>query len=90
MLTKFRPEALRELRQKQRLTATAFLEKSHVYVTRQALCRWEGGQDLPGLRSLLNIANCYQVPISYFFSEELSSNDNYTDTILYHEGNSHP
>ncbi|MHC1696866.1 MAG: helix-turn-helix domain-containing protein [Geobacteraceae bacterium] len=82
MHTEFKPEALRELRKQQGLTATAFLEKSHVYVTRATLSRWENGLDFPGLQSLIKIANAYQVRIEYFFSVVLSSNDNCEGTPL--------
>jgi transcriptional regulator with XRE-family HTH domain len=67
---------LKELRKTENLTGTAFLEKAKVFVTRQALSRWENGEDLPALQSLIKIANTFQVPIQDFFSVSLLSNDN--------------
>lgn len=75
-LTRFRPEGIRELREQANLSAAAFLRKTDIYVSRQAFSRWEQGQDFPTIKSLLKIANAFHVPITHFFSFDLSSNDN--------------
>lgn len=72
----FRPESIKELRVKEQLSIADFLKKTGVCVTRSAVSRWELGIDLPTLKPLIKIANAYGVPINYFFSYTLSSNDN--------------
>ena len=78
MLThiEFRPEAIKELREKGGMSIGDFLKKTGHFVSSQSVSNWERGIDVPTLRSLMKIVNSFQVPLEFFFSLKLSSNDN--------------
>lgn len=76
VITDFRPDSIRELREASGLSVPKFLIKAGISVSRQAVSRWETGVDVPNARMLVRIANAFQVPINHFFSMNLSSNDN--------------
>lgn len=66
-------QRLRDYREKQKLSQDDFAKK--LFVSRQAVSRWENNKTVPSLYSLTQIADLYQIPV-----ETLLKEDEYTVT----------
>lgn len=77
----FNPKSITDLRVRNNMSMQDFIDFTGVRVTRSAVSFWELGTVQPNLGSITRIANAFQLPIDYFFSVSVSSNDN-TETSL--------
>ena len=72
---------LKELRIKKNITQEELAKQ--LYLSRQAVSRWETGKSIPDYQTLISICEFYNVNINYFFEDNnLQDKKSYFDLIL--------
>ncbi len=62
----FNPERLTALREAHNLTQDDFA--SQLGIVKQQLSRWETGQNIPSVKTILRICNLFKIKPAYFFT----------------------
>ena len=68
-MKRFNPSSIKILRQAHNLTLDAFAARIGAASKRAIVHQWENGQQVPTVRSLLLIANSFNVPLDIFFTD---------------------
>lgn len=74
---------IREIREKNKLTMLEF--GKYFGIGRITVSRWEKGEKIPDLNTLINMSNIFEKPLDYFVNEKFPS-EALLESLGYNEG----